>query len=246
MPTSRKRRCGLGTPSSSACPRPWTPTTAASACRSSPTRWWLRSRRRCGQASTAEEPALRERTCRPFSGRARGASTSRPRRGVPYVGEGVQHRVVTTELDTLLTALYVHVDDRLKTLRWRGRPPQGPLGGRRRDRERGQTERRPASETVALLNKPLQAVAPAGRCVNAPYQEVSWCSVSSGEPVSRSGDAAPSPRCPARGGCYTTSRDDLPDATHRSFPPIVITTLSTEDGGDRDCDDAVVHFRWIG
>jgi hypothetical protein len=23
-----------------------------------------------------------------------------------------------------LTALYVHVDDRLKTLRWRGRPPQ--------------------------------------------------------------------------------------------------------------------------
>jgi hypothetical protein len=30
---------------------------------------------------------------------------------------------VTTELNTLLTALYVHVDDRLKTPRWRGRPP---------------------------------------------------------------------------------------------------------------------------
>ncbi|WP_338779912.1 IS982 family transposase [Streptomyces sp. DG1A-41] len=31
---------------------------------------------------------------------------------------------MTTDLDTLLTALYVHVDDRLKTLRWRGRPPR--------------------------------------------------------------------------------------------------------------------------
>ncbi|WP_461037694.1 IS982 family transposase [Streptomyces mayteni] len=31
---------------------------------------------------------------------------------------------MTTELDTLLTALYVHVDDRLKTPRWRGRPPR--------------------------------------------------------------------------------------------------------------------------
>ncbi|MGW3729318.1 IS982 family transposase [Streptomyces sp. F001] len=30
---------------------------------------------------------------------------------------------MTTELDTLLTALYVHIDDRLKTSRWRGRPP---------------------------------------------------------------------------------------------------------------------------
>lgn len=40
------------------------------------------------------------------------------------MGEGVQHRVVTTELDILLTALYVHVDDRLKTPRWRGRPPR--------------------------------------------------------------------------------------------------------------------------
>ncbi|GAA2922559.1 hypothetical protein GCM10010518_06700 [Kitasatospora cinereorecta] len=40
------------------------------------------------------------------------------------MGEGVQHRVVTTELDTLVTALYVHVDHRLKTPRWRGRPPR--------------------------------------------------------------------------------------------------------------------------
>lgn len=31
---------------------------------------------------------------------------------------------MTTDLDTLLTALYVHVDDRLKTPRWRGRPPR--------------------------------------------------------------------------------------------------------------------------
>ncbi|NEB93506.1 transposase [Streptomyces bauhiniae] len=31
---------------------------------------------------------------------------------------------MTTDLDTLLTALYVHIDDRLKTLRWRGRPPR--------------------------------------------------------------------------------------------------------------------------
>ncbi|MFB7290032.1 IS982 family transposase [Actinacidiphila glaucinigra] len=31
---------------------------------------------------------------------------------------------MTTELDTLLTALYVHIDDRLKTSRWRGRPPR--------------------------------------------------------------------------------------------------------------------------
>ena len=31
---------------------------------------------------------------------------------------------MTTELDTLLTALYVHVDDHLKTPRWRGRPPR--------------------------------------------------------------------------------------------------------------------------
>ncbi|MFF5967868.1 IS982 family transposase [Streptomyces collinus] len=31
---------------------------------------------------------------------------------------------MTTELDTLLTALYVHVDDHLKTSRWRGRPPR--------------------------------------------------------------------------------------------------------------------------
>ncbi|WP_066360978.1 IS982 family transposase [Herbidospora mongoliensis] len=30
---------------------------------------------------------------------------------------------MTTELDTLLTALYVHIDDRLKTRRRRGRPP---------------------------------------------------------------------------------------------------------------------------
>ncbi|TWV49627.1 IS982 family transposase [Streptomyces misionensis] len=31
---------------------------------------------------------------------------------------------MTTELDTLLTALYVHIDDRLKTPRRRGRPPR--------------------------------------------------------------------------------------------------------------------------
>ncbi|MGW2492767.1 IS982 family transposase [Streptomyces sp. NPDC001606] len=31
---------------------------------------------------------------------------------------------MTTELDTLLTALYVHIDDRLKTSRRRGRPPR--------------------------------------------------------------------------------------------------------------------------
>ncbi len=31
---------------------------------------------------------------------------------------------MTTELNTLLTALYVHVDDHLKTPRWRGRPPR--------------------------------------------------------------------------------------------------------------------------
>ncbi|CAM5669162.1 IS982 family transposase [Streptomyces griseorubiginosus] len=31
---------------------------------------------------------------------------------------------MTTELDTLLTALYVHVDDHLNTPRWRGRPPR--------------------------------------------------------------------------------------------------------------------------
>lgn len=36
-------------------------------------------------------------------------------RGSHTGGEEVQHRVVTTELDTLLTALHVHVDDRLKT-----------------------------------------------------------------------------------------------------------------------------------
>lgn len=31
---------------------------------------------------------------------------------------------MTTESDTLLTALYVHIDDHLKTPRWRGRPPK--------------------------------------------------------------------------------------------------------------------------
>ncbi|MFB1041321.1 hypothetical protein ACEWKJ_00020 [Streptomyces chrestomyceticus] len=31
---------------------------------------------------------------------------------------------MTTEPDTLLTALYVHVDDHLKSPRWRGRPPR--------------------------------------------------------------------------------------------------------------------------
>ncbi|RSO45479.1 IS982 family transposase [Streptomyces sp. WAC 06725] len=31
---------------------------------------------------------------------------------------------MTTELDTLLTALYLHVDDHLKSPRWRGRPPR--------------------------------------------------------------------------------------------------------------------------
>ncbi|MDX3118142.1 hypothetical protein [Streptomyces scabiei] len=31
---------------------------------------------------------------------------------------------MTTDLDTLLTAMYVHVDDRLTTPRWRGRPPR--------------------------------------------------------------------------------------------------------------------------
>ncbi len=39
-------------------------------------------------------------------------------------GEGAQHRPVTTDLDALLTALYVHVDDRLRTPRWRGLPPR--------------------------------------------------------------------------------------------------------------------------
>lgn len=31
---------------------------------------------------------------------------------------------MTTDLNPLLTAPYVHVDDRLKTPRWRGRPPR--------------------------------------------------------------------------------------------------------------------------
>eukprot|EP00026_Physarum_polycephalum_P018888 Phypoly_transcript_20663.p1 GENE.Phypoly_transcript_20663~~Phypoly_transcript_20663.p1 ORF type:complete len:129 (+),score=14.01 Phypoly_transcript_20663:232-618(+) len=31
----------------------------------------------------------------------------------------------------------------------------------------------------------------------------------------------------------------------RSYPPIVIKTLSTEDGGGQDFDDSVIHFRYI-
>lgn len=38
-------------------------------------------------------------------------------------GEGVQDRVVTTELDTLLVALYVHGDDHLIPPRWRADHP---------------------------------------------------------------------------------------------------------------------------
>jgi hypothetical protein len=35
-----------------------------------------------------------------------------------------QDRVVTQDLDTLLTALYVQIDDSIRTSRWRGRPPR--------------------------------------------------------------------------------------------------------------------------
>jgi hypothetical protein len=38
--------------------------------------------------------------------------------------EGVQDRVVTQDLDTLLTALYVKIEDSIRTPRWRGRPPR--------------------------------------------------------------------------------------------------------------------------
>jgi hypothetical protein len=37
--------------------------------------------------------------------------------------EGVQDLFVTTELNTLLTALYVKIDDEIGGTRWRGRPP---------------------------------------------------------------------------------------------------------------------------
>ncbi len=37
--------------------------------------------------------------------------------------EGIRDRVVTQDLDTLLTTLYVKIDDSIRTPRWRGRPP---------------------------------------------------------------------------------------------------------------------------
>jgi hypothetical protein len=37
--------------------------------------------------------------------------------------EGVDDHVVTQDLDTLLTALYVKIDDTIRTPRWQGRPP---------------------------------------------------------------------------------------------------------------------------
>ena len=37
--------------------------------------------------------------------------------------EGVDDHVVTQDLDTLLTALYVKIDDTIRTPRWLGRPP---------------------------------------------------------------------------------------------------------------------------
>jgi hypothetical protein len=39
------------------------------------------------------------------------------------VREGADDHVVTQDLDTLLTALYVKIDDTIRTPRWLGRPP---------------------------------------------------------------------------------------------------------------------------
>ena len=43
--------------------------------------------------------------------------------GVRGRTKGVHDRFVKTDLDTLLTALYVKIDDTIRTPRWRGRPP---------------------------------------------------------------------------------------------------------------------------
>jgi hypothetical protein len=42
--------------------------------------------------------------------------------GLPC-GEGAEDECVTTELDALLTTLYVKIDDELPGSRWTGRPP---------------------------------------------------------------------------------------------------------------------------